>query len=100
MRTAIFTAALTGSIHTPSMSPHLPITARQLIDEILAVHESLDRLSTVNESAAKIVKLRYFAGMTIPEAADVLAISPRKADQLWAYARTWLMRDMGDPVAD
>lgn len=40
MRKAIFTAAITGSIHTPSMSPHLPITARQLIDEILAVHEA------------------------------------------------------------
>ena len=38
MKKAIFTAAITGSIHTPSMSPHLPITARQLIDEILAVH--------------------------------------------------------------
>jgi uncharacterized protein (DUF849 family) len=40
MRKAIITAALTGSIHTPSMSPYLPITARQLIDEILAVHEA------------------------------------------------------------
>lgn len=40
MRKAIFTAALTGSIHTPSMSPYLPITASQLIDEILAVHEA------------------------------------------------------------
>jgi uncharacterized protein (DUF849 family) len=40
MRKAVFTAALTGSIHTPSMSPYLPITASQLIDEILAVHEA------------------------------------------------------------
>ena len=40
MTKAIFTAAITGSIHTPSMSPHLPITARQLIDEILAVHKA------------------------------------------------------------
>jgi uncharacterized protein (DUF849 family) len=40
MRKAVFTAALTGSIHTPSMSPYLPITANQLIDEILAVHEA------------------------------------------------------------
>jgi uncharacterized protein (DUF849 family) len=40
MRKAIITAALTGSIHTPSMSPYLPITASQLIDEILAVHEA------------------------------------------------------------
>ena len=38
MKKAIITAALTGSIHTPSMSPHLPVTARQLIDEVLAVH--------------------------------------------------------------
>jgi uncharacterized protein (DUF849 family) len=38
MKKAIITAALTGSIHTPSMSPYLPVTARQLIDEILAVH--------------------------------------------------------------
>ena len=40
MKKAIITAALTGSIHTPSMSPYLPITASQLIDEILAVHEA------------------------------------------------------------
>lgn len=40
MRKAVFTAALTGSIHTPSMSPYLPVTASQLIDEILAVHEA------------------------------------------------------------
>ena len=40
MGKAVFTAALTGSIHTPSMSPHLPITASQLIDEILAVHDA------------------------------------------------------------
>ena len=40
MRKAVFTAALTGSIHTPSMSPYLPITADQLIDEILAVHHA------------------------------------------------------------
>ena len=40
MKKAIITAALTGAIHTPSMSSYLPITARQLIDEILAVHEA------------------------------------------------------------
>ena len=40
MRKAIITAALTGSIHTPSMSPYLPVTASQLIDEILAVHDA------------------------------------------------------------
>lgn len=40
MKEAIITAALSGSIHTPSMFPYLPVTARQLIDEILAVHEA------------------------------------------------------------
>ena len=78
----------------------IDVAAHDSADEVLSVHESLDRLSTVDETAAKLVKLRYFASMTIPEAADALAISPRKADQLWAYARTWLMRDMGDPVPD
>ena len=45
--------------------------------------------------AAELVKLRYFAGLTIPQAADALGISPRSADFLWAYARAWLLRSLG-----
>ena len=74
------------------------IVAPATSEEILAVHEALDRLEAINGPAARLVKLRYFAGMTIPEAAESLVISPRKANQLWAYARAWLLSEM-DPNA-
>ncbi len=63
-------------------------------DEVLAIDESLDKLTSNNDTAARLVKLRYFAGLTNQEAADVLGISPRKANQIWAYARAWLLAEM------
>jgi RNA polymerase sigma factor (TIGR02999 family) len=68
-------------------------------DEIIAVDEALQKLQAENAAAAQLVKLRYFAGMTIPECAEALGISPRKADQLWAYARAWLLAEMGETPA-
>jgi len=68
-------------------------------DELLAVHEALDRLEAANPMAAQLVKLRYFAGFTIPEAAAHLGVSPRKADQIWAYARAWLHEAIGNLAA-
>jgi RNA polymerase sigma factor (TIGR02999 family) len=59
-------------------------------DLVLAVDESLAALAQQNSQAADIVKLRYFAGLTLSEAAAALGISPRTADRLWAYARAWL----------
>jgi RNA polymerase sigma factor (TIGR02999 family) len=59
-------------------------------DDLLAVDEALDKLAAADPSAAQLVKLRYFAGLSIPEAAQALNISPRTADRLWAYARAWL----------
>jgi RNA polymerase sigma factor (TIGR02999 family) len=64
-------------------------------DELLEVHEALDRLEAANSEAAEIVKLRYFVGFTNREAAELAGISPRKADNLWAYARAWLLDAMG-----
>ncbi len=58
--------------------------------ETLAVNESLEDLEAHNKLAANLVKLRYFAGFTNDEAAQILGISPRKASQVWTYARTWL----------
>jgi RNA polymerase sigma factor (TIGR02999 family) len=63
-------------------------------DEIIAIDEALQKLEALNAPAAQLVKLRYFAGMTISECAEALGISPRKADQLWAYARAWLLAEM------
>jgi RNA polymerase sigma factor (TIGR02999 family) len=59
-------------------------------DELLALDEALTLLAAKDEVAAKLVQLRFFAGMTIPQAAEVLGISARSADRPWAYARAWL----------
>jgi RNA polymerase sigma factor (TIGR02999 family) len=58
--------------------------------EILAVHDALDALAAEDATAAEVVKLRYFVGMTIPEIAEALGISPRSADRHWHFARAWL----------
>jgi DNA-directed RNA polymerase specialized sigma24 family protein len=61
----------------------------------LDIDAALEGLSNADPVAAQLVKLRYFVGLTIPQAAEVLAISPRNADFLWAYARAWLLRSLG-----
>jgi RNA polymerase sigma factor (TIGR02999 family) len=71
------------------------LAAAQDSEEVLAVDEALARLAAVNVQAAELVKLRYFAGFSIPEAANALDISPRSADRLWVYARAWLRRAVG-----
>ena len=60
--------------------------------EIVAVHDALDALDAEDHLAAEVVKLRYFVGMTIPEIADALDLSPRSADRHWSFARAWLKR--------
>ena len=64
-------------------------------DEILAIDAALSKLASTNDRAAQLVNLRYFAGLTIGEAAEALGVSSRKADQIWAYARAWLLAEMG-----
>lgn len=59
-------------------------------DELLAIHDALDQLATIDARAAELVKLRYFVGLTGDEAAQALGISPRTVDGVWAYARAWL----------
>ncbi len=59
-------------------------------DEMLAVHDALDALSAEDATAAEVVKLRYFVGLTLPEIAEALGISPRNADRHWHFARAWL----------
>jgi RNA polymerase sigma factor (TIGR02999 family) len=63
-------------------------------DELLAVNEALDKLAAQNQVEAELVKLRYFVGMTLEEAAEALGISPRTADNYWAHARAWLFREI------
>jgi RNA polymerase sigma factor (TIGR02999 family) len=63
-------------------------------DEILAVHEILDRFSAIEPRKAELVKLRYFIGLTIEEAADALGTSVPTAKRDWVYARAWLFREL------
>ncbi len=63
---------------------------------LLALDEALDRLAAIEPRAAEVVKLRYFAGLTVAEAAAVLGVSPRTADNDWAYARAWLVAAVRD----
>jgi len=63
-------------------------------DELLAVHEALDTLAREDPPAAELVKLRYFVGMTMEEAASAMGVAPRAAERLWTYARFWLRREI------
>ena len=62
--------------------------------DLLALDAALDRLAGEDPLAAELVKLRFFAGLTIPQAAQMLDVSPRKADFLWSFARAWLRREI------
>jgi RNA polymerase sigma factor (TIGR02999 family) len=77
-----------------------PATSERL-DDVLDIDTALAGLANADPEAAELVKLRYFAGLSIPQAAAALGISPRSADFLWAYARAWLLRALGgaDPQA-
>jgi RNA polymerase sigma factor (TIGR02999 family) len=73
------------------------LVAPEADEDLLALNEALDQLAAADARAAKLVQLRYFAGLTLPETAKVLGISSRSADRLWAYARAWLHQQMQDP---
>jgi len=63
-------------------------------DRLLVIHEALERLAAHDALKAELVKLRYFVGLTIVQAAQVLGISEATAKRHWAYARAWLYREI------
>jgi RNA polymerase sigma factor (TIGR02999 family) len=70
------------------------IAAPEPSEDLIALDEALEKLEASDPMAAQVVKLRYFSGLTIADAADVLEISPRTANRLWEYARVWLLREI------
>jgi len=80
-------ARVTWNDSTPSWAPSP--------DEILAVHECLDRLEAVDRQMSRIVELRFFSGLTAEESAAAMGISVRSGYVLWEHARAWLFREMG-----
>lgn len=65
-------------------------------DDLLALHDALDRFAAVDPERARLVELRFFAGLTLPQAAECLGVSPSTADRGWRYARAWLYAAMAD----
>ncbi len=74
---------------------HQEIVAPEPALDVLAVNEALEKFEQIDPIKASLVKLRYFAGLTIPQAASALGISTTTADRYWAYARAWLHAELG-----
>jgi DNA-directed RNA polymerase specialized sigma24 family protein len=72
------------------------VAAPERPEALLALDEALDRLATPSPQASELEKLRFFVGCSNAEAASSLGISPRKTDQVWAYAHAWLRKELGD----
>jgi RNA polymerase sigma factor (TIGR02999 family) len=64
--------------------------------DLLALNDALTRLAEESPVRAELVKLRFFAGLTIPDAAEILGISLATAERYWTYARTWLYAELSD----
>ena len=63
-------------------------------EQLLAVDAALDRLAAVEPKGAELVHLRYFAGCTLDEAAELLGLSLRSTQRLWAYVKAWLLEEL------
>src|SRR5437867_4036849 len=68
-------------------------------DELLAVHEALDKLAAEDNRLAELVKLRFFVGLTNKESAEVLGVSEPTVERRWAFARAWLYREIQSPFS-
>lgn len=75
---------------------HIELVCRENDDEnLVRLDDAMTRLEELDKGRAELVKLRYFTGLTVSEAADVLGISKSTAERSWVYARAWLKREMG-----
>jgi RNA polymerase sigma factor (TIGR02999 family) len=72
----------------------LDLATPQEPKELLALDEALTRLAVADPQAAELVKLRYFTGLSLKRAAEMLGVAPRTADFLWAYAKAYLLKEL------
>jgi RNA polymerase sigma factor (TIGR02999 family) len=73
---------------------HVEIATPEPSLDVVAIDEALARFEQIDKLKADLVKLRYFAGLTIPQAAEVLGVSSATADRYWAFARAWLHTEL------
>jgi RNA polymerase sigma factor (TIGR02999 family) len=85
-----------GARRKPLDGNELAAAAETDAVDLIALSDALDRLNEASPRRAELVKLRYFAGLTVPEAADILGISQSTAEADWTYAKAWLKREMGE----
>lgn len=81
-----------GGLRPLTLGEELAVPGKDV--EVMELHEALDRLSSLDERAARVAEMRLFAGMTVEEIAHVLEVSPRTIDDDWAMARAWLRREV------
>jgi RNA polymerase sigma factor (TIGR02999 family) len=72
----------------------LEIEAPSPREDLIAIDAALTKLQAVDATAAELVQLRYFAGLSIAESAAAMDISPRTADRIWVFAKAWLHREI------
>jgi RNA polymerase sigma factor (TIGR02999 family) len=84
-----------GELQQRPLEEHEPAIASPVDAlDLLALNEALERLESASPRRAQVVKLRYFAGFSLPEVAEMLGISQSTAEADWTYAKTWLKREM------
>ena len=83
-----------GGGEVPLNVDEVEIATPMKTDELLAVHEALERFALLDPQKAELVKLRFFVGMTIDEAADTLGIARATATRYWTYARAWFYNEI------
>jgi len=78
---------------------NVEVAVEGLSENMIALDEALARLFQEDHLAAELVKMRYFAGLTLAQTAEALGVSPRTADRCWAYAKAWLYHEIakGEP---
>src|SRR5215212_8231886 len=87
-----------GAIHVDANEIEIASPAPD--EQLLALNEALDRFAALAPQQAELVKLRYFAGLKIPEAAEILGISEATAKRWWVYARAWLFNAINATQAE
>jgi RNA polymerase sigma factor (TIGR02999 family) len=85
-----------GGGHERRELDEVEIAAPEIKHDLLALDDALTALEEQDPTKAELVKLRFFAGLTIEQVAQALEISTSTADRHWAYARAWLFRRLGE----
>lgn len=81
----------------PEHLAHLVAALEERSIDVLALQDALERLAAMDDELARLVELRYFAGLSIDEVAEALGDSPESVDKSWRLARAWLRRTLPDP---